>query len=411
MEPAMDPAARRALTRDTQMAAAMFVLAVLGLVVTYDALEAQDKLADVPQNTTSIALLGILLAPLAVRRLRPAAVVVFVTVLFGLIRILDVPEGTMSSVALFLAIYTAGAWIEDHRVRAWSRGFAIAFSTGVLLWSILTKGEFVNVDVALATIFSVAINAAFFIAAWMLGDLARTRRENERELAHRADQLAAEREERARRAVVDERVRIARELHDVVAHHVSVMGVQAGAARRVLGTDPDRAATVLASIEESGRQAVGELHKLVSFLRSGDEVEHGRPQPRLDDLDRLFEQTRTAGVAVDLRVVGRPRPVPASVELSAYRIVQEALTNALKHAGPVPATVVLTYTQGSLDVEVVNRRGSVDSDPGGGRGLVGMRERAAMVGGTFQSGTTTDGGYRVSASLPTGTAFDEQVGR
>jgi signal transduction histidine kinase len=256
---------------------------------------------------------------------------------------------------------------------------------------------------------NVAFNGVFFVVAWLMGDLARGRMETEVELERRADQLAREREERARRAVVDERVRIARELHDVVAHHVSVMGVQAGAARRVLTSDRDMATRALESIEASGRQAVSELQKLVGFLRSGDDVDSLGPQPTLDDLGALIAQLESAGLPVERRTIGAARPVPASVSLSAYRIIQEALTNTLKHAGPVPASVVLTFTRGSLDVEVVNRRSTQSPTPGGGRGLVGMRERVAMLGGSFASGMTPDGGYRIAASLPTGTAYDTEA--
>jgi signal transduction histidine kinase len=187
------------------------------------------------------------------------------------------------------------------------------------------------------------------------------------------------------------------------------MGVQAGAARRIMANDPDQATKARSAIEESGRQAVGELQKLVGFLRSGDDADSSGPQPTLDDIDQLLDQLRATGLPVELRIIGRTRPVPDSVALSAYRIVQESLTNTLKHAGSVATYVVLTYGRGSLDVEVVNRRGRQAAKPDGGRGLVGMRERAAMLGGTFTSGMTADGGYRVAASLPTGTAYDSSA--
>lgn len=402
-----DTMGRDAVLRDGAVAAGMVALGMLGLVVYYDFLEADGKLDTVPAFWVSAFLVAAMLAPLAVRRVRPVVTVVLVTLLFSAVRILEVPEATLSSVGLFVAIYSVGAWSPSPVARWRWRTFAIAVGVGVLIWSILYQVDYVNVDSALATAFSLIINGVFFAAAWKMGDLARLQRENELELQVRADQLAAEREERAKRAVLDERVRIARELHDVVAHHVSVMGVQAGAARRILASDPGRASDALFSIEESGRQAVSELQKLVGFLRSGDDGDPGGPQPSLAELDRLIEQTRAAGMPVAVRVIGRERPVPASVALSAYRIIQEALTNALKHAGPVPATVVLTYTTGSLDVEVVNRAGRAVSDPGGGRGLMGMRERATMLGGTLRVGSTVDGGYRVAARLPTGTAFDE----
>jgi signal transduction histidine kinase len=404
----MKPVVTRSnVMRDAAAAAGMIGVALLGLIVSYDFIEADGSLDEVPPVWISMLLVVAMLAPLVVRRLRPVIAVALVTVLFAVVRVSEVPEATVSTVALFVVIYSVGAWEESAVQRFRWRTFAVAVSMGVLAWSILYQAEYVNVDAALATVFSVVINAVFFAAAWAMGDLARIRHENELELQLRADQLAAEREERARRAVVDERVRIARELHDVVAHHVSVMGVQAGAARRILANDPVRASEALLSIEESGRQAVGELQKLVGFLRSGDEGDPIGPQPTLADLDRLFEQTGAAGLQVELRIIGAERPVPSSVSLSAYRIIQESLTNVLKHAGPVPVTVVLTYTAGSLDVEVVNRGGGGASKPGGGRGLMGMRERATMLGGTFRAGATNGGGYRVAVSLPTGTAYDE----
>src|SRR5690606_21174209 len=238
--------------------------------------------------------------------------------------------------------------------------------------------EYVGLDLFVLTSYSVALNLAFCIAGWLLGDAQRTRRHNEAELERRAVQLAAEREERARRAVLDERVRIARELHDVVAHHVSVMGVQAAGARRMLDRDTQRVSDALAAVEESGRQAVSELQRLVGFLRKEEGPDDTHAQPTLDDIDSLIA---SSGLPARLARIGRSRPVPSSVGLSAYRIVQESLTNVLKHAGEVPTTVVLTYTTTALQVEVRNERGAAQHPGNGtGRGLLGMRERVAMLG-------------------------------
>lgn len=398
---------RMTVLRDGAVAIVMLVLGLLAMAVSYRYLDPADLDYDLPAVSTGVLLVMAVTLPLAVRRLLPTIVVVVVTVAFCVFRVIHVPEETVSSLSLFVAIYTAGAWEDDRSRRLVGRGVAVSSAVGILVWSIFTKIEFVDTDAFLALTLAIGLNAAFFVVAWVMGDLARARRENEAELARRAEQLAAEREERARQAVVEERVRIARELHDVVAHHVSVMGVQAGAARRILAADPERATEALASIEGSGRLAVSELQKLVGFLRSRDEADLPTgPQPTLDDLDALIEQTAAAGLPVERRVIGRPRPIPDSVALSVYRIVQESLTNALKHAGSVPTHVVLTFTRDTLEVEVVNRRGTHPASPGGGRGLVGMRERVAMLGGAFSSGMTGDGGYRVAASLPTGTAYD-----
>ncbi len=191
----------------------------------------------------------------------------------------------------------------------------------------------------------------------------------------------------------------------MVAHHVSVMGVQAGAARRVLQSDPERATEVLSGVEQSGREAVRELQRAIGFLRRAQDqggmvADHPfAPQPTLADLDAMVT---ASPVPSRIQRIGTPRLLPSAVELSAFRIVQEALTNVLKHAGPVSTTVVLTYAPAALHVEVVNERGTVAAvPPGSGRGLLGMRERAAMLGGELTYGTIRTGGFRISAVLAT----------
>jgi signal transduction histidine kinase len=392
--------------RDALVATALELLMAIGIVVAYSIPREQLGVSSIPPAWVSVVLTAALAGPLAWRRRAPLTVLALVSLAFALFRFAHVPESAISSVVLFVALYTAGAWSDEPR-RNPVRWSAVAGLVAVVAWSLISEFEYVNLDFVLIAGLSIVLNGAFFVAAWRMGDMARAQRLDQIELGRRADQLAAEREERARRAVLDERVRIARELHDVVAHHVSVMGVQAAGARRILGSDPDRAAQALAAIEESGRQAVGELQRLVGFLRSGEEHDALAPQPRLDDIDGLLDQMRAAGLPVEKRVVGTPKPLPDSIELSAFRIAQEALTNTMKHAGQVPTTVVLSYTRAGIQVEVVNARGDHHSQPGGGRGLLGMRERVAMVGGRFEAGPTADGGYRVAASLPTGSMFEQ----
>jgi signal transduction histidine kinase len=198
-------------------------------------------------------------------------------------------------------------------------------------------------------------------------------------------------------------VRIARELHDVVAHHVSVMGVQAGAARVVMARDPAKATEALSSIESSSREAVVELHRLLCFLRQeGDSDELG-PQPGLAQIEGLATTMSDSSLTVDVGVEGDERPLPPTVDISAYRIVQEALTNALKHSGASRADVRLRYRKNEIEVEVVDdgRGASRGAARNGGLGLIGMRERAALHGGILTAETAPEGGFAVRATLPT----------
>ena len=198
-------------------------------------------------------------------------------------------------------------------------------------------------------------------------------------------------------------MRIARELHDVVAHHVSVMGVQAGAARRIMAKAPDKAEAALSSIEAASRQAVEELHRTLGFLRQGDDADDLAPQPGVAQLDDLVHQLDRAKLAVDIAVEGEPRPLPRTLEVSVYRIVQEALTNTLKHAGAATATVRLRYEPTAFEVEVAdNGRGNPDAPdrPVGGHGLMGMRERVSLHGGHLVAGPGEAGGFVVRARFP-----------
>jgi len=265
---------------------------------------------------------------------------------------------------LFVAVYPIYA-LEDHNIR----------SGGQQAWS-----------------------GAFFgllaLAVWLAGIFVSSRRDA---AALIAEATALKREAEA--AVAEERSRIARELHDIISHTVSVIGLQAGAAERMLDRDPDRAREPLQSIQERARESVLELRRLFGILREGEDRAELSPQPRLAQLRVLLEQVRGAGLDVELHVEGKALPLPPGVELSAYRIVQEALTNVLKHAHASRADVLLRYGDGALELEVTDD-GVGAAANGSGHGLIGMRERAAVYGGTLATGRRPTGGFFVTAQLP-----------
>ncbi|MFJ8073949.1 sensor histidine kinase [Streptomyces sp. NPDC096176] len=262
----------------------------------------------------------------------------------------------------------------------------------------------------LGRIFITVIMSLPFALAWVLGDSVRTRRAYFDQLEERATRLEKEREAQAKVAVAAERARIARELHDVVAHNVSVMVVQADGAAYVLDAAPDQAKQALETISSTGRQALAEMRRLLGVLRTGDGPESGEyvPQPDVQQIEDLVEHVRGAGLTVDFKIEGTPRPLPSGVELTAYRIVQEALTNTRKHGGPgAGASVRLVYFDDGLGLLVEDDgRGSAHElyEDGGadgrGHGLIGMRERVGMVGGTLDAGPRPGGGFRISALLP-----------
>ena len=233
----------------------------------------------------------------------------------------------------------------------------------------------------------------FVGSVWALGRWVRQRRR------HTAA-LEADHEARALEAVAEERARIAREMHDAVAHGVSVMVLQAGAAEHVLETSPERARESLRTIQDTGREAIVELHRMLGLLRSPVDHAELTPQPGVARLDALLGQVRAAGLPVELTVEGHPRRLPPGVDRSAYRIVQEGLTNALKHAGPAHATVTLRYRDRALELEVLDDGRGTERANGGGFGLVGMRERAALYGGELDAGARPGGGYALRATLP-----------
>jgi signal transduction histidine kinase len=212
--------------------------------------------------------------------------------------------------------------------------------------------------------------------------------------------LEAARTAAAQRAVAEERARIARELHDVIAHSVSVMTVQAGAVRRLLQPGQERERLALEAIESTGREALTEMRRLVGLLRRQGTVPDFSPQPSMRAVDVLVGTIREAGLPTELAVEGEPRELAPGVDLAAYRVIQEALTNALKYAGPARAWVTVRWREDEIEVEIANDGSSEAVGDGTGHGLIGLRERVALVGGTIESGPRAGGGFVVTARLP-----------
>jgi signal transduction histidine kinase len=243
-------------------------------------------------------------------------------------------------------------------------------------------------------------------AAWLLGHFAHNYRAYAARLEERTAELERAREELARRAVTEERLRLARELHDVVAHAMSVIAVQSGVGAHVADNQPEEVGKALAAIEATSRDALTELRRLLGVLRQDGEPQASlAPVPGLANLDALLAEVAKAGLAVKLRVEGRPAPLPAGLDLSAYRIIQEALTNVVKHAGPATAQVTICYRDQEVTVEVTDDGRGVGAVAGDGRrgtghGLIGMQERVAAFGGDLEVGPRPGGGFRVAARLP-----------
>ena len=287
-----------------------------------------------------------------------------------------------------VAAYASGAYTSRRDGR-----IAAAIIGAMVLISAVSIGEDVVGD-------AVFIGGILF-AVWGAATIVRSRQELAAALAARTVELEHEREEKAKLAVAEERTRIARELHDVVAHNISIMVVQAGAERHAIGDDRPDTSKVLATIEETGRAALAEMRRLLGMLRRSDDELALAPQPSLRYLEDLVEQVREAGMPVELRIEGEQRAIAPGIDLSAYRIVQEALTNALKHAGPAQARVTVRYGDDELDIEIADDGAGPDGEaPAGGHGLVGMRERVALFGGDLASGRRRGGGYAVRARLP-----------
>ena len=333
-----------------------------------------------PHTALGIALGVAETLPLLARRRRPLAVVVVVTVVAVAMIALGVWAVPLQ---LGVALYTLAATRDDRlaRIGAAASTFAVAIA--------LPLAGGIGYD-------NVAFRIILLVAAWALGDSVGSRRAYLSEVEARAARLELEQASEVRRVRAEEQARIARELHDVVAHALSVIIVQAGAADDVFALDPARAREPIRAIDSAARAALGDLRRVLGILQTDTEY---LPQPSLGALDGLIEQVRATGLDISLTIEGAPRPLPASVDLSAYRIVQEALTNTLKHAGAAHARVRVRYGD-DLGLDIRDD-GNLDAgENSGGSGLIGMRERVALLGGTVEAGPAASGGYLVSARIP-----------
>jgi signal transduction histidine kinase len=386
---------RRPIAADLALAAGV---ALVGLFITLVLVVPNATFP--PPPTPVILLWGLALAaPLVLRRRFPVTVLVVTGIHFMGYWAVGQPNEIGAWLVLGVALYSAA--VHGRRPRAGRVAVALT-----VVMALVVAGLIVGTRAAspLEAVAIVMFNAMPFAVAWPLGAMMRSLRETRASLVERNQQLAEERERNARQAIVEERVRIARELHDVVAHHVSVIGVQAGVARRLFDRRSQQAQEAIASVESTSRQAIVDLHQIVGFLRRHDDRDEDlAPQPDLERLPALIDQMRVAGLPVDLVVEGTAQRWPAAVELSAFRIVQEALTNVLKHAGPSQTTVRMRHQPDGLDIEVVDD-GRRDTNGGrttvhGGKGLAGMRERAALHGGVLEAGQREGTGFRVRATL------------
>jgi signal transduction histidine kinase len=330
--------------------------------------------------------------PLAARRRFPGTVLALILASGLAFAALGLPPDILG-IAILVAVYSVAAygsrWVSLAGLAAAELGLAAVQ---------LTPSR-IGVDTLVGNLGVVA-------AAWLLGLFAHNYRTYAATLEERTAELEQAQEELARRAVVEERLRLARELHDVVAHAMSVIAVQSGVGAHVAKTQPKEAAKALAAIEATSRAALEELRRLLGVLRQENEPQGElAPVPGLGDLDGLLAEVAKAGLAVRLRVEGTPAPLPAGVDLSAYRIVQEALTNVVKHAGSARAQVVVGYRDQDVRVEVTDDGRGAAAPTGDGRarvghGLIGMRERVQVFGGDLEAGPRPGGGFRVAARLP-----------
>jgi signal transduction histidine kinase len=299
-----------------------------------------------------------------------------------------------------LVVFSAGVLIA---------GLAASFFLGNLRDAALSR---VGLMVVLAGAAAVVYNApsdgpgnyiflpAMFAMPWFAGVALQQRAARAEAAEQRAVRLARDREEATQAAIAEERARIARELHDVLGHSVSVMTIQASAVRRVLTPDQKKERDALQAVEQTGREALAEMRRLVGVLRLTEDGLDLEPQPGLGQVAKLVTQAQELGLAVELRVEGEPIPLPAGVELTAYRLVQEGLTNARKHSEARHTEVRLRYEAHALEVEVCDDGKGAAAVDEGGHGLVGMRERVSIYGGEFEAGPRAEGGYRLRARLP-----------
>ena len=393
---------------DLVLAAVMFVGAILSAALSTVADMYGDTRAE---PWTALVYAVAVTAPLAVRRRWPAPVAVAISLAYFVAISFQVPEIYVGNIAMFVSLYTVGAWMNNRRAAAIVR---VSIIVGMFVWLIITmyreaieEADKAEVAAGLLSpylafmLIQLLLNVLYFGGAYYFGERSWHAARERSVLEQRTVELEREREVTAAQAVALDRVRIARELHDVVAHHVSVMGVQAGAARLVIDQDPEKSKGILTGIEASARDAIHELRQLLETLRApGGEATDVASTVTLDDIRSLVEASAEAGLPTRYVVIGEPVPVPSIVAVNLYRIVQESLTNARRHAGVgATADVRVRYDDDGVEVEIVNTGRAVAAlRPG--LGQLGMRERAAASGGTLDIAPRAAGGLRVRARVP-----------
>lgn len=402
---------------DLFLALVLFVGAILSAALSSIAQVYGDEQAPL---WTALVYAVVVAAPLGFRRRWPGTVAVVVSLAYFTAVTIRVPEIYVGNIAMFIALYTVGAWMNDRRKALVVR---VAIIVGMFVWLLITMyrdaiSEADKADVVAGAmspyvafmLIQILLNVLYFGGAYYFGERSWAAAEQRTVLEERTRELEREREVTAAQAVALDRVRIARELHDVVAHHVSVMGVQAGAARLVLESDPAQSARILSGIESSARDAIQELRQLLETLRTpGGDTAEPASTVSLDDIAALAEASTEAGLPTAYTVIGDPVPVPSLVAVNLYRIAQESLTNARRHAGPwATADVRVRYDEDGVEVEVVNT-GRAIAQLRPGLGQLGMRERAAASGGTFEIAPRPPGGVRVRARVPLGAPVPEDV--
>jgi signal transduction histidine kinase len=388
---------RQRVSRLEDLARKYWVDALIALLAIAGMLElvvARDSAGDPPTDLwLSVLLLAVLVAPIFARRRFPFGAPLAYWVLAAAISFYDgllIPFiGSLGVVGL------ATAFMLGNLRNGLKAGIGLAVVTvGIVTVVYNIPGTTTTSDFVFITL--------RFVVAWLAGYALRERAEQAEAAEERAIQAEREREAAARVAVAEERARIARELHDVVAHAVSVMVLQVGAVSHRLPDSLAEDRDALRSVERAGRTALTEMRRLLSAMRREGEEAELVPQPGLDGLDALLDEVGRAGLPVELHVDGQPFALPRGIDLSAYRIVQEGLTNALKHAHASDADVIVRYRPDELEIEVRdNGQGSATSD-GQGHGLVGVRERVKIYGGVMSAGTSTEGGFVLSTRLPVG---------
>lgn len=399
-----EPVRRDELVFDGSLAIGLYLLLASSLFVT-----PQDLAPDLDLGWAAYLAGALITLPLTFRRRAPQTVFLVVIVAMTTFRVIQGGEVLISSIAWFLAYYGLGRYGRARFRNPLRVGNVLAFiGLYIVAWTNLRAtpegAELMNF---LAV--NMVMDAGILIAGWILGDRSRSIHARAAELDRLAQEQELERERLLHRAVLAERTRIARELHDVVGHHVSVIGIHAAGARRILEQDPTSAEHALREIEQASRQAVQEMQRALALLREQDDDREPSGQhleadlPGLSNIEDVVEQTRGAGITVTSEI-GKLPDLPASVQLAVTRVVQESLTNVLKHAGPgTSAWVAIDTTDGLINVRVGDDgRGqpAANGYSSGGRGLVGLQERISLHGGSFHAGPRPTGGYEVRATIP-----------